>query len=168
MTSSKFQGSNTVNSPTKGRVYASVAEMKRNKNKVRTKTINIRIKFLHFNIFIIISQSAKAKLADLLFGTRELKRNFHSTPDLAQDVTMYNSQTLPSKFHRSQEDLSLLLSNRNLPPPTYPPPPIPHQVQLVKVDVSRNKASEYNSLGKDLSEEGKRNLSLFLILYKYN
>lgn len=35
MTSSKFQGANTMNSPTKGRVYASVAEMKRNKSKVR-------------------------------------------------------------------------------------------------------------------------------------
>lgn len=38
MTSSKFQGSNTISSPTKGRVYASVAEMKRNKSKVRIFT----------------------------------------------------------------------------------------------------------------------------------
>lgn len=110
--------------------------------------------FHSFISFFFVFQSAKAKLADLLFGTRELKRNFHSTPDLAQDVAIYSSQTLPSKFHRSQEDLSVLLSNRNLPPPSYPPPPIPPQVQVVKVDVSRNKASEYNTLSKEISEEG--------------
>lgn len=69
-------------------------------------------------------------------------------------MAIYSSQTLPSKFHRSQEDLSVLLSNRNLPPPSYPPPPIPPQVQVVKVDVSRNKASEYNKLSKEISEEG--------------
>lgn len=92
-------------------------------------------------------------MVDLLLGSRELKRNFHSTPDLAQDVAMYSSKTLPSKFHRSQEDISLS-SNRNLPPPTYPPPPIPPHVQVVKVDVSRNKTPEYNTLSKDVSEEG--------------
>lgn len=83
-----------------------------------------------------------------------MKRTFHSTPDLAQEVSMLNSQTLPSKFHRSQEDLSVL-GNRNLPPPNHPPPPIPPTVQVVKVDITRGKLSEYDILNRDIPEEGK-------------
>lgn len=113
--------------------------------------------------YFFLFQSTKAKFADLFFGNRELKRNFHSTPDLAQEVAMYSSQTLPSKFHRSQEDLSVLLANRTLPPPTHPPPPIPPQVQVIKVGVSRNKTSEYNTLCKDVPEEGNKKLSSIIL-----
>ncbi|CAH1235135.1 unnamed protein product [Diabrotica balteata] len=130
MSSSRFQCSNSSGSPSKGRVYASVAEMKRSKSK-----------------------NPKVKFTELFTGGKELKRTFHSTPDLVQDVA-YNCQTLPSKFHRSQEDISLLLGNRSLPPPSHPPPPIPSQVQLVKVDVSRGKHSEYDHLNREIPDEG--------------
>ncbi|CAG9854994.1 unnamed protein product [Phyllotreta striolata] len=130
MSSSRFQSSNASGSPSKGRVYASVAEMKRSKTK-----------------------SPKTKFAELFSGGRELKRTFHSTPDLVQEMA-YGSQTLPSKFHRSQEDISSLLGGRSLPPPTHPPPPIPPHIQLVKVDVSRNQRSEYDALNRDSTDEG--------------
>ncbi|XP_028132157.2 SH3 and multiple ankyrin repeat domains protein 2 isoform X3 [Diabrotica virgifera virgifera] len=130
MSSSRFQCSNSSGSPSKGRVYASVAEMKRSKSK-----------------------NPKVKFTELFTGGKELKRTFHSTPDLVQDLA-YNCQTLPSKFHRSQEDISLLLGNRSLPPPSHPPPPIPSHVQLVKVDVSRGKHSEYDHLNREIPDEG--------------
>ncbi|XP_074037610.1 SH3 and multiple ankyrin repeat domains prosap isoform X2 [Leptinotarsa decemlineata] len=130
MTSSRFQsGSNTLGSPSKGKVYASVAEMKRSKSK-----------------------NPKVKFSEIFFGGKELKRNFHSTPDLVQEAAFFSSQTLPSKFHRSQEDISALLMNRSLPP-NHPPPPIPPHVQMIKVDVSRGKHSEYDTLNRDLLEE---------------
>ncbi|KAG5896565.1 hypothetical protein JTB14_010394 [Gonioctena quinquepunctata] len=132
MISSRFQsGSNTLGSPNKGRVYASVAEMKRSKSK-----------------------NPKVRFSEIFGGGKELKRNFHSTPDLVQEMAMYSTQTLPSKFHRSQEDISAMLTNRSLPPPTHPPPPIPPHVQMVKVDVSRGKHSDYDALNRELLEEG--------------
>ncbi|XP_060530201.1 SH3 and multiple ankyrin repeat domains protein 3 isoform X2 [Cylas formicarius] len=115
-------------SPLKGKVYASVAEMKRNKNK-----------------------HPRTKFVDVFGGANgTLKRDFHSTPDLVQ--VYVGSRTLPNKSHRSQEDLFALAtaSNRNLPPPTYPPPPPPPQVQVVKVEVAR----EYDTLRKEMLEEG--------------
>lgn len=81
----------------------------------------------------------------------ELRRDFHSTPDLVQEMAMLNAS---NKNHRSQEDISLLLgTNRNLPPPTHPPPP-PPLVQVVKVDVSRGSQSEYDNVNRELLEEG--------------
>lgn len=132
MSSSRFQSSNTSGSPSKGRVYASVAEMKRSKSKY-----------------------PKVKFTELFADGKELKRTFHSTPDLVQEVA-YSSQTLPSKFHHShsQEDLSVLLSGRSLPPPTHPPPPIPPHIQMVKVDVTRSQRSEYDNLNRELGDEG--------------
>ncbi|XP_063927953.1 protein shank isoform X4 [Zophobas morio] len=127
MSTSRFHGSNTLthpSSPGKNRVYASVAEMKR-KNK-----------------------NSKVRFSSGLAGTGELHRDFHSTPDLAQEVSML----LNSKHHRSQEDLALL-SSRALPPPNHPPPPPPPTVQVVKVEVSRGGQSEYDSLSKDSLEE---------------
>ncbi|KAF7280771.1 hypothetical protein GWI33_005499 [Rhynchophorus ferrugineus] len=112
---------------TKGKVYTSVAEMKRNKSK------------------------GKAKFFDI-FGTRSLRRDFHSTPDLAQEAAYFTSHTLPNtKNHRSQEDLGVIMGpNRNLPPPNHPPPP-PPQVQVVTVEVSRSK-SEYDTLKREMQE----------------
>ncbi|RZB49894.1 SH3 and multiple ankyrin repeat domains protein 3, partial [Asbolus verrucosus] len=130
MSSSRFQGgSNTLShpsSPAKNRVYASVAEMKRSKNK-----------------------NSKVRFSSVFAGTGELHRDFHSTPDLAQEVSMLIS----NKNHRSQEDLALL-TNRTLPPPTHPPPPPPPMVQVVKVEVSRGGQSEYDNLSKEVVEEG--------------
>lgn len=114
-------------SPAKGRVYASVAEMKRNRSKGKGKFVDI-------------------------FGGRELRRDFHSTPDLAQECAYLNSQTLPNmKNHRSQEDLGVLLGvNRNLPPPNHPPPP-PPQVQVVKFEVPRPRT---DTLKRDMLQDG--------------
>ncbi|KAL1509531.1 hypothetical protein ABEB36_004246 [Hypothenemus hampei] len=109
----------------KGRVYASVAEMKRNRSK------------------------GKGKFMDM-FGGQELRRNFHSTPDLAQEVAYLNSQTLPNiKNHRSQEDLGTLV-NRNLPPPNHPPPP-PPQVHVLKFEIPRPRSE---NLQRDVLPEG--------------
>lgn len=72
-----------------------------------------------------------------IFGGQELRRNFHSTPDLAQEVAYLNaSRKLPNiKNHRSQEDLGAFMGlNRNLPPPTHPPPPPP---QVLKFEIPR-------------------------------
>lgn len=125
MSSSRFQGgSNTPSSPAKTRVYASVAEMKRSKNK------NSKVRFTS------------------IFTGGELHRDFHSTPDLAQEVAALHL----NKNHRSQEDLALL-NGRALPPPTHPPPPPPPTVQVVKVEVSRGGSSEYDSLSKEILEE---------------
>ncbi|XP_030754928.1 SH3 and multiple ankyrin repeat domains protein 3 isoform X6 [Sitophilus oryzae] len=119
--------SNTSSKPARGKVYTSVAEMKRNKAKAKTKFFDI-------------------------FGTRSLRRDFHSTPDLAQEAAYFNSHTLPNtKNHRSQEDLGILMGiNRNLPPPTHPPPP-PPQVQVVTMEMPRPK-SEYDTLKRDMQE----------------
>ncbi|KAL3266685.1 hypothetical protein HHI36_010847 [Cryptolaemus montrouzieri] len=128
MSCSRFQAGGTItshpSSPAKTRVYASVAEMKRNKSK------NAKVRFS--NIFSR--------------GNGELRREFHSTPDLSQDLAM-----MSGKNHRSQEDLALLQS-RSLPP-THPPPPPPALVQMVKVD-NRNSKTEYDSCGKNVLTEG--------------
>lgn len=136
MTSSRFQSSGMDSSattppasPNKAPlVYASVADMKR-KQKGRTGTLKGR------PVAIPIVQS-------------ELKRSFHSTPDLATGLSnSTNSITWTQTFknHRSQDDmhnLNMSMSRLNLPPPTCPPPPIPAVVgQVVKVDVK----SEYES-----------------------
>ncbi|XP_015834869.1 SH3 and multiple ankyrin repeat domains protein 3 isoform X3 [Tribolium castaneum] len=116
MSSSRFQ--DTPSSPAKTRVYASVAEMKRSKNKSKVRF-------------------------STLYSSGELHRDFHSTPDLAQEVAASHL----SKNHRSQEDLA-----RALPPPTHPPPPPPPIVQVVKVEVSRGQ-SDYDSLSKEIELE---------------
>ncbi|XP_049865161.1 SH3 and multiple ankyrin repeat domains protein 2 isoform X2 [Pectinophora gossypiella] len=90
MTRSAFQGGS--NSPpysparTPGRVYASVAEMKRSRGKMWAK-----------------SQ-----------GT--LRRDFHSTPDLAAEHLTHPPRT------RSSEDVH---GPGRVPPPAHPPPPPP-------------------------------------------
>lgn len=125
-------GSNTLShpgSPAKGRVYASVAEMKRSKSK----------------------NSNKVRFASFLRKGGDLHRDFHSTPDLAQQVSLLG---VSSKGHRSQEDVTLMNANRNaLPPPNHPPPPPPPLVQVVKVEVSRGGQSEYENFNKAKSEE---------------
>ncbi|XP_045478801.1 SH3 and multiple ankyrin repeat domains protein 3 isoform X12 [Harmonia axyridis] len=131
MISSRFQAGGTISShpssPAKTRVYASVAEMKRNKSK------NTKVRFT--NLF--------SK------GKGELRRDFHSTPDLTQELAM-----MSVKNHRSQEDL-VLLQNRTLPP-THPPPPPPAMVQMVKVD-NRISKTEYDNLAhKNSPREGMK------------
>lgn len=124
MSSSRFQGgSNTLSHPSSpaksGRVYASVAEMKRSKNK------NTRVRFSN------------------IFSPGELHRDFHSTPDLAHQASLCGALG-PSKIHRSQEDIAL--GSRTLPPPNHPPPP-PPVIQVVKVEVSRG-SQEYDNFSK--------------------
>ncbi|KAK9886959.1 hypothetical protein WA026_019217 [Henosepilachna vigintioctopunctata] len=128
MSSSRFQDCGNVNShpssPAKGRVYASVAEMKRNKTK------NSKLRFS--NLFSR--------------GNGELRRDFHSTPDLSQELAMTSG-----KNHRSQEDLAVLKSRSS--PPTHPPPPPPALVQMVKVD-NKNSKTEYDCCGNNTITEG--------------
>lgn len=72
-------------------------------------------------------------------GTRELHRDFHSTPDLAHSPP----QDITSRAHHSQEDVAYKSPREPLrPPPSHPPPPPPIG-QLVKVDTSRASKSEY-------------------------
>lgn len=72
----------------------------------------------------------------------ELHRDFHSTPDLANQLA--NENAIVSKGHRSQEDVTLLGALRPpLPPPSHPPPP-PPVGQVVCVDISRGSKSEYD------------------------
>lgn len=112
MSSSRFQ---SVGSPAKSKVYASVAEMKRSKSK----------------------NSSKLRFANL-FSKRsgELRRDFHSTPDLAQESNAISS----GKNHRSQEDIAL--NNGRMSPPMHPPPP-PPPMQPMKLD--KAKSNEYES-----------------------
>lgn len=140
MCSSHFQGTDSgaatpPPSPQKGPiVYASVADMKRKKNKVGT----LRGK-----------PCAIPTISDL-------KRTFHSTPDLAsglnQSTTAIWANANNFKGHRSQDDMYSLHSSmqrlnlHHQPPPNHPPPPPPTNNlvgQVVKVDVSRG--SEYES-----------------------
>ncbi|XP_075212417.1 SH3 and multiple ankyrin repeat domains protein 3-like isoform X2 [Lycorma delicatula] len=113
MSSSNFQctqtgGSSQPSSPARTpRVYASVAEMKRNKGKS-----NVRVRFSMAGIGLV----------------PELHREFHSTPDLAGAVAA-SGATVP-RAHRSQEEL-----RPPLPPPNHPPPPPPPPSALVKVDL---------------------------------
>ncbi|XP_025266574.1 protein shank isoform X6 [Camponotus floridanus] len=118
MSSSHFQttGQSTKSHPSSpaktGRVYASVAEMKR-KGK---------------------SQS-KVRFFGGLGGGSDLHRDFHSTPDL--NVQVQSSSLLAPKCHRSQEDVNALSGRNGLPPPNHPPPP-PPVGQVVKVNVGAN------------------------------
>ncbi|XP_043605130.1 protein shank isoform X7 [Bombus pyrosoma] len=116
MMSSHFQTGQATkshpSSPAKtGRVYASVAEMKR-KGK-----LNSRVRFFGG-----------------LGGGSDLHRDFHSTPDLNVQV---QSSILAPKGHRSQEDVNALNGRNGLPPPNHPPPP-PPVGQVVKVNVGAN------------------------------
>ncbi|XP_044579479.1 protein shank isoform X6 [Cotesia glomerata] len=115
MMSSHFQAGPATkshpSSPAKtGRVYASVAEMKR-KGKS-----NSRVRFFGG-----------------LGGGSDLHRDFHSTPDLN---IQGQSSALAPKGHRSQEDVNAL-SRNGLPPPNHPPPP-PPVGQVIKVNVGAN------------------------------
>lgn len=135
MTSSRFQSGTDSGaatppngSPQKGPlVYASVAEMKRKKTKNGT---------------------LRAKPCAIPTIGADLKRNFHSTPDLNSQLNTSISSIWASsgvKGHRSQNDVNTIhgsMQRLNLPPPTHPPPP-PPVGQVVKVDVSRG--SEYES-----------------------
>lgn len=133
MCSSRFQsGTDTPpSSPQKGPiVYASVADMKRKKNKMGT---------------------LRGKPCAVPTVSSDLKRTFHSTPDLASGLSQSNVSIFNNvngfKGHRSQDDMYSLqsASMHSLPPPTCAPPPIPVG-QVVKVDVSRG--SEYESTVK--------------------
>ncbi|XP_071569443.1 uncharacterized protein Prosap isoform X6 [Temnothorax nylanderi] len=119
MSSSHFQtttGQSTKSHPSSpaktGRVYASVAEMKR-KGKSQS-----RVRFFGG-----------------LGGGSDLHRDFHSTPDL--NVQAQASSLLAPKCHRSQEDVNALNGRNGLPPPNHPPPP-PPVGQVVKVNVGAN------------------------------
>lgn len=135
MTSSRFQsGMDSATPPTSPQklgqptVYSSVAEMKRKKAKNGT---------------------VRGKPCSIPIVAGDLKRNFHSTPDLATDTTSSSSSSsswlLGFKGHRSQDDVHALhasMQRLNLPPPNHPPPPPPIG-QVVKVEVARK--SEYES-----------------------
>ena len=93
--------------------------------------------------------SAKVRFTNLFLGSGELRRDFHSTPDLAAAAHAHQQQ-MP-KGHRSQEDVTLLLTNRTLPP-NHPPPPPPTTVQVVKLEVRAG--AEYDTLANK-KQEGK-------------
>ncbi|XP_012535100.1 protein shank isoform X8 [Monomorium pharaonis] len=118
MSSSHFQttGQSTKSHPSSpaktGRVYASVAEMKR-KGKSQS-----RVRFFGG-----------------VGGGSDLHRDFHSTPDL--NVQAQSSSLLAHKYHRSQEDVNALNGRNGLPPPNHPPPP-PPVGQVIKVNVGAN------------------------------
>lgn len=150
MTSSRFQSgtdSGAATPPTSPHkssggsvgpiVYASVADMKRKKNKNGT---------------------LRGKPCAIPVVGADLKRTFHSTPDLATNSNGLNASSIwssganataaGSKGHRSQDDMHILHSSLQrlvLPPPNHPPPP-PPVGQVVKVEVSRG--SEYDSTVK--------------------
>lgn len=67
----------------------------------------------------------------------DLRRNFHSTPDL--NVQAQGGGPLMAKGHRSQEDVNA--ARNGLPPPTHPPPP-PPVGQVVKVNVGATPTPE--------------------------
>lgn len=133
MTTSRFQSNNDNSltpqtSPSKGPlVYASIADMKRKKTKNGT---------------------LRGRPVPIPAVGSDLKRNFHSSPDLANTLSgsqTWSSGMLAQKGHLSQEDMHSIhtsIQRLNLPPPNHPPPP-PPVGQLVKVDVSRK--SEYES-----------------------
>lgn len=148
MTSSRFQSgtdsgaATPPSSPQKGPiVYASVAEMKRKKTKNGT---------------------LRGKPCPIPIVGADLKRTFHSTPDLATGLNSSSSSiwSFGVKGHRSQDDMHHLHSSMQrlvLPPPNHPPPPPPIG-QVVKVEVSRG--PEYDStvkLQKQLQENNGTN-----------
>lgn len=134
MCSSRFQSGTDSGaatpplSPQKGPiVYASVADMKRKKTKNGT---------------------LRGKPCAIPQVSSDLKRTFHSTPDLQTALNTSSSSiwsnTIGVKGHRSQDDM-YTIQRLNLPPPTHPPPP-PPVGQVVKVEVSRG--SDYESTAK--------------------
>lgn len=139
MTSSRFQSGTDSGAATPPAasplktgpiVYASVAEMKRKKASVKNGTL-------------------RGKPCPIPVVASDLKRTFHSTPDLATGLNASTSSIWTpygTKSHRSQDDMHNLLNSSMqrlvLPAPTHPPPP-PPVGQVVKVDVSRG--SEYES-----------------------
>ncbi|XP_058834901.1 SH3 and multiple ankyrin repeat domains protein 2 isoform X2 [Topomyia yanbarensis] len=159
MTSSRFQSgfdsgaATPPTSPQKGPiVYASVAEMKRKKSS-KTGTM-------------------KGRPIPIPQVVSDLKRTFHSTPDLASTGTIsaagsagtltpsaswYN--TVGHKGHRSQDDvhsLHMSLQRLNLPPPNHPPPP-PPVGQVVKVEISRGTEYEcLTALQKHIQQRAKQ------------
>ncbi|XP_055626209.1 protein shank isoform X2 [Toxorhynchites rutilus septentrionalis] len=159
MSSSRFQSgfdsgaATPPTSPQKGPiVYASVAEMKRKKSS-KIGTLKGRP--------IPIPQIGS-----------DLKRTFHSTPDLASAGTASAAgsagtltptsswfNTVGHKGHRSQDDvhsIHMSMQRLNLPPPNHPPPP-PPVGQVVKVDISRG--SEYeclSALQKHIQQKAKQ------------
>lgn len=137
MTTSRFQstGDNSVTSPSlspsKGPlVYASIADMKRAKKTAKNGTLRGR------------------PVAIPAINASDLRRNFHSTPDLQAMMSgsaTWSANNFGQKGHLSQEDMHSIhasIQRLNLPAPTHPPPPPPIG-QVVKVDVSRG--SEYES-----------------------
>ncbi|XP_011503554.1 PREDICTED: uncharacterized protein LOC105366721 [Ceratosolen solmsi marchali] len=95
-----------------GRVYASVAEMKRK------------------------GKSSRVRFFGGLGNGSDLHRDFHSTPDL--NIQAQNTSNLVLKGHRSQEDVNVILGrNSGLPPPNHPPPPPPIS-QMIKVNVGES------------------------------
>lgn len=171
MSSSRFQSgfdsgaATPPTSPQKGPiVYASVAEMKRKKSsKIGT---------------------LKGRPIPIPQVGSDLKRTFHSTPDLAGAISAgsigsseLNSSagtltpsaswfnTVGHKGHRSQDDMHSLhmsLQRLNLPPPNHPPPP-PPVGQVVKVEISRG--SEYEcltALQKHIQAKAKQQQSKIL------
>ncbi|EAT44279.1 AAEL004337-PA, partial [Aedes aegypti] len=149
MTSSRFQSgfdsgaATPPTSPQKGPiVYASVAEMKRKKSsKIGT---------------------LKGRPIPIPQVGSDLRRTFHSTPDLAAGTLTPSASwfnTVGHKGHRSQDDvysLHMSMQRLNLPPPNHPPPPPPIG-QVVKVDISRG--SEYEcltALQKHIQQKAKQ------------
>lgn len=138
MTSSRFQSGGDSGTPTPQvspqrapLVYSSVADMKRKKSRTGTAT--------------------RAKPCSIPLVNGELRRTFHSTPDLATAGQWPGSV----KGHRSQDDVHALhnsLQRLNLPPPTHPPPPPPIG-QVVKVDVSRSEYESTASLQQKLKQQ---------------
>ncbi|XP_055693308.1 SH3 and multiple ankyrin repeat domains protein 3 isoform X1 [Lutzomyia longipalpis] len=139
MTSSRFQSGGDSGTPTPQvspqrapLVYSSVADMKRKKSRQGTAT--------------------RAKPCSIPLVNGELRRNFHSTPDLAS-ASQWASGSV--KGHRSQDDVHALhnsMQRLNLPPPTHPPPP-PPVGQVVKVDVSRSEYESTASLQQKLKQQ---------------
>ncbi|XP_058058009.1 SH3 and multiple ankyrin repeat domains protein 1 [Anopheles bellator] len=179
MTSSRFQSTGLDSgaatpptSPQKGPiVYASVAEMKRKKSSKVLGTLGG-------------SGTLKGRPIPIPQIGADLRRTFHSTPDLASvgslpsdadgsssgtgsQLAMNAAQhqawysTVGHRGHRSQDDmhsssLHMSLQRLNLlPPPNHPPPP-PPVGQVVKVAVSRG--SEYEcltALRKHIAQKAK-------------
>uniref|UniRef100_A0A1B0DRH9 Uncharacterized protein n=1 Tax=Phlebotomus papatasi TaxID=29031 RepID=A0A1B0DRH9_PHLPP len=139
MTSSRFQSADSgtptpqVSPQRAPLVYSSVADMKRKKSRQGTG-------------------ASRAKPCSIPLVNGELRRNFHSTPDLATAGQWASGSV---KGHRSQDDVHVLhnsMQRLNLPPPTHPPPP-PPVGQVVKVDVSRSEYESAASLQQKLKQQ---------------
>ncbi|GAB0099496.1 uncharacterized protein DMENIID0001_153640 [Sergentomyia squamirostris] len=143
MTSSRFQSGGDSGTPTPQvspqrapLVYSSVADMKRKKSRQGTA-------------------GSRAKPCAIPIVNGELRRTFHSTPDLAT-AGQWSSGSV--KGHHSQDDVNYLLQSMqrlNLPPPTHPPPP-PPVGQVVKVDVSRSEYESSASLQQKLKQQAQQ------------